>query len=208
VAIAKAKAEDKVALDKENWFQKIPVQPRGQLTSAKGFTTKLMDLADRFDALGETNEAAAKDSELGKLSPGLAGWGQWQTGKFIAGTEENKLRSLLLTLVPTTARLMGEVGNLAQNEQERVISATLGNITSSPKDIAGRLRELARLNQDLVLNKMKDWKAGLTQGGDTVLNDLATLQAKPISAPTPAPSVPTVGETFNGQKVISVRKIK
>jgi hypothetical protein len=190
---SRVKAEQVKTQVSEDWLNKVPVQARTQLISAKGFTTQLMDLADRFDKLQVSNEEKATKSELGKLAPGAAGWAAWQTNKFIGGTEENKLRSLLLTLVPTTARLMGEVGNLAQNEQDRVISATLGNITSEPKDIAGRVRELARLNQNLVLTKAKDWKIGIGgAGGDAIISDLSALAAKPLVATGPTPVVTPV----------------
>ncbi len=156
-------------IEKKDWFSQIPVQPRNQITSAVGVTAQLDKLAKEFE------------SDIGS-------WTEWQAKKEIGGTRENELYSQMLSLVPTAARLFGEVGNLAKEEQQRVITATLGGITSGPQAVAQRLRNLATMGRTITAERAKAFKVGIMGGGDALLAQIETSASTSVPAGKPDPA--------------------
>lgn len=150
----------------KDWWDEVPVAVKQNISQLKGLSSKLNDIASLFDNY-------------------KGNWAQYQATKDIAGTEANKLMTQVLSLVPTTARMLGEVGNLAQQEQERIISSTLGNFTSNPENIADRLRALAKNGLDIGASRLESFKTGNTEGGDALLNSLKSEIVTPSSAATP-----------------------
>lgn len=115
-------------------WDKIPAAAKSQFAMAEGTFNELRALADQFDTL---NLTAA----------------EYQVAKQVPGSKSDLAYSKALTLVPTAARLMGEVGNLNEFEQQRQIQSTLGSRLSGTQSIAARLRQLADTAESMTNNR-------------------------------------------------------
>lgn len=134
-----------------SFWESIQPTDRVKLATSKGQISAIRDLANTFEQLGGNAATFQAESKLNPQSP------------------ENLALAKLNILVPSTARLMGEVGNLAQPEQERLINATLGSVLSGPKSIAARLRQLADTAEGIIDSKTTAYKAAFETGGESML---------------------------------------
>lgn len=137
----------------KDFWEKIPAAQKQAFTAAKGQISELRKLADRFEGLNET----AAELAITKRVP---------------GSEADLAISSMNTAVPSTARLLGEVGNLAQEEQERLIRATLGGPLSGTQSIAARLRQLADFAENKIATSLEANKIAAEQGGEALLQTL------------------------------------
>lgn len=144
----------------EAWWKDVPPADKQKLTQAKGVVGQLDKLAQDFE---NANITAA----------------EFVATQDISGTKANQLKSRMMTLIPNTVRLMGDVGNLAEGEQRRVIDATLGNFTSGTKGAAQRIRNLAEQSQGIVQSKLEGYKLAQTDPSSLLIRDPASK--KPIT---------------------------
>lgn len=119
---------------KPSAWDKIPASAKTQFAMAEGTFKELRSLADQFENL---NLTAA----------------EYQVARRVPGSASDLAYSKALTLVPTAARLMGEVGNLNEFEQQRQIQSTLGSALSGSESIAKRLRQLANTAEEMTNNR-------------------------------------------------------
>ena len=142
-----------------SFWESIQPADRVKIVTSQGQVSTIRDLANTFEKMGGNALTLQTQSKLNPQSP------------------ENLALAKLNILVPSTARLMGEVGNLAQPEQERLINATLGSIISGPKAIAARLRQLADTAEGIINSKTTAYKAAFETGGEAMLPDGITTSA-------------------------------
>lgn len=133
------------------FWDAIPAADKTKIATSKGQTEAIRRLADRFESLGGN---ALTLQARANVNP---------------NSEENLAMANMNILVPSTARLLGEVGNLAESEQQRLIDATLGSKISGPKAIAARLRLLADEAENIINLKVGGYKAAYESGGEALL---------------------------------------
>lgn len=139
---------------KKDWWDTLTGAERQKFGTVVGQTKELRNLAEQFRAL----EAFGPELRLQGLVP---------------GSPADLALSKMNALVPSTARLLGEVGNLAQQEQERLIEATLGSSLSGSESIAKRLEQLAATSESAVRNQMETYNAATEGGGNAILGLLS-----------------------------------
>lgn len=149
-AARKQYAEPKAQKD---FWENVPKPQQGSFTAASGQISELRKLAAEFRNIG----SYAPKLNLQKLEP---------------GSKADRAFAKMNTLVPSTARLLGEVGNLAQEEQARLISATLGGPTSGTESIARRLDDLADTAESKITTSLEAYKTTSQYGGEGLLQQL------------------------------------
>lgn len=147
---AKPKPEPKPEKD---WYEKLPSGQKQKLTAATGLVNKLDELAAKFDSL----QMSAPEYQLKAIIP---------------GSEANLAYAQALSLLPQMSRLMGEMGNLSQQEQVRQLESTLGSFLSGSTSIAARMKQLADTGRDIMIGQIETARTGLTKGGDVLLQEL------------------------------------
>lgn len=147
-----ADAAAKAVLEKggDDWFKDIAAADQTKISGGRGTIGALKGLAEQF-----------KNYD-GSLA-------EYQLGKNIDGYEAFDLDAALSTMVPQTVRLLGEVGNLNEGEQQRIIKATLGNVTSHPHNIGKRLDALSELANKIMATKLETYKEGLSGSSEALL---------------------------------------
>lgn len=158
-----AKQAKEEVTTKTDFWDKIPAAQKQAFTSAEGQVSELRKLAERFQKLG------SNAAEL-------------QISKRVPGSEADLAISSMNTAVPSTARLLGEVGNLAQEEQERLIRATLGGSLSGSESIAARLNQLANFAENKIAKSLEAHKIAVEQGGAALLEKLQNGEVQPPPA--------------------------
>lgn len=185
-----AKASGKTAgegVSSSNWWKDVPATDKSKLTQAKGVISQLDKLAQDFEIAGMS--AAEFRSKMD-----------------ISGTKANELKSRMMTLIPNTVRLMGDVGNLNEGEQQRVIDATLGNFTSGTEGAAQRIKNLADQSQGIVQSKLEGFK--LAQTDPSSLLERGSPNSTDLKqSMIPEGAVPT-GETSKGKPVYIINGVK
>lgn len=191
----KANAEGAIARAKEgkDWIQKAPQSVLTQATKIEGVSSQLQKLADEFDTLGSS---AVK----------------FQVRKNISGTKENELSSKMNQLLPSAVKMLGETGNLAEQEQARILTSTLGNTTSNTKEIATRLRNLGSMAKTINISSLEATKSAIEEGGDDLLSRLKQSAAQTSSPVQPNFPTPPPGYELTGKRDAhgnyGIRKIK
>lgn len=159
------KAElDKVLASKspkeaKDWWESVGVEQRSRFTSVIGQADALRNLAQKF----RDNPSYGIALQAKSLKP---------------GSPADLAFSEMKALVPSTVKTLGDSGNLAKEEQERVLDATLGSVLSGSESIASRLDQLADLVQTKVGSQMKSYKLAAEQGPEALL---AAIERKPES---------------------------
>lgn len=153
-----------------DWFSKVPAADRAKIASAEGTINSLSGLAEGLKGL-----------KIGRA--------EFQASKWIASTKTYDLLSTLRLQLGKIARLGGDVGNIAEQEQKRIESALAGNATSSPYDMARRVDNLVQRVRDNVVSTLQSHKTGITQGGDALMSRLEGL-GSPSDIPTDQSEVP------------------
>jgi len=138
-----------------DWWSSIPTAQKTKFTSALGFSDELKALAKQFRNL-DANAV------------------QLQAGSLVPGSPADLAISKMKSLVPSTARLLGEVGNLAQEEQQRLIDSTLGSELSGSQSIAARLEQLEKTAKDVVTKQMQAYQTVSASGADALLQQIVT----------------------------------
>lgn len=154
-----------VATEKD-WFDKLPAAQKVAFGSVNSQVSALRELAQQYRALG----ANAVEYNIAKQIPGSA-----------ADLAESKLQ----TLVPSTVKMLGDTGNLSQQEQENVKNATLGGRLSGSESIAARLEQLADMAESKTIASLEQYKTGYTQGGDVLLQQIKSGVPTAATAQTP-----------------------
>ena len=162
--IAKAAAQRKAAEPKDAW-ESIGKEDQTKLVTAKGQIAELRDLANKFRTL----DSYALSKGIASLSP---------------SSETSLAIARMNILVPSTARLMGEVGNLAQQEQDRLIKSTLGDWRSGTETIAKRLEQLANSASNIVENKLSSYQTAAKYGIEGLKQELQATRKQPEPVPT------------------------
>lgn len=177
---------NKKAVEGKDAWESIGKEDQTKLVTAKGQIAELRDLAKTFQSL-----------DLSALSKGIA--------ELNPSSETAMAIARMNILVPTTARLMGEVGNLAQPEQERLIKSTLGDLRSGTQSIAKRLNQLANSANNIIENKLKTYEIASKYGIAGVLADLQTTKntaTTPLTTDT-APTVSTVNNSISRLQAVA-----
>lgn len=144
---------------KDAWLL-IPESQRNKISTAKGQIQELRNLATTFREL--------------ELSAG-----PYNVAKQVPGSKTDLAVSTMNTMVPSTARLFGEVGNLAQGEQERLIKATLGGRLSGTESVAKRLEALADIGTNIITNQLQTYQKAAESGLAGVLSDIQQTKTSP-----------------------------
>ena len=121
---------------KKDWWEGLAATERMKFGTVIGQTNELRQLAQQFRQLN----AFGPELRLEALAP---------------GSKADLAMSKMNALVPSTARLLGEVGNLAQQEQDRLIDATMGSVLSGSESIAKRLEQLADTSERTVKQQIQ-----------------------------------------------------
>lgn len=143
----------------KDWWESLGVEQRGRFTSVVGQADALRNLAQKF----RDNPSYGLALRAKSLKP---------------GSPADLAFSEMKALVPSTVKTLGDTGNLAQEEQQRVLDATLGSVLSGSESIASRLDQLADLVQTKVGSQMKSYKLAAEQGPEALL---AQIERKPES---------------------------
>lgn len=151
---AKPKPEPK---PEQDWFEKLPKSEQGKLWGAKSLTNEISDLADQFAQL-----------DMSAVT--------YQAESRIPGTPANLAFSKATSLLPQIAILMGQKGNLAEQEQVRQLQATLGSIISGTGSIAARMKQVANAARNITVGEMESARTSITKGGDVLLQELKQSQ--------------------------------
>jgi len=161
--IAKAAAQRKAAEPKDAW-EYISKEDQQKIVTAKGQIAELRDLANKF-------------KKLNLYAPGkeIASWDP--------GTDTSLAIDRMNILVPSTARLLGEVGNLAQQEQDRLIKSTLGDWRSGTGTIAKRLDQLADSASNIIEKKLSSYQTAAKYGIEGLKQELQATRKQPESVP-------------------------
>jgi hypothetical protein len=105
------------------WFKDISPGQLEPLVTAKGTTVEMLQLASDFEKL--------KQNAL-----------EFQSTVNIAGTPANLAYSRLAAIIPRIVRLGGATGAMSDMEEKRIMSATIGNMSSGTASIAERIKGL------------------------------------------------------------------
>lgn len=151
--LAAARKQYAETIPQKDFWETIPKSQQTSFTAASGQVNELRKLAAEFRDIG----SYAPKLNLQKLEP---------------GSKADRAFSKMNTLVPSTARLLGEVGNLAQEEQARLIRATLGGPTSGTESIAKRLEDLADTAESKITTSLEAYKTTSQYGGEGLLQQL------------------------------------
>lgn len=152
----------------KDWFETLSKPQQDAIRSTRGKVAELRQLANQF----RQTEANAIGINVGKQ---------------IAGSKVDLAVAKMNSLVPTVARLMGEVGALSTFDQEQMIKATLGGRTSGSQSIAARLDQLASAAERMSLEAIKTAKLTSEKGGDALL---AAMSGNVDTTPPPVINTP------------------
>ena len=124
VAVQAARAAAKPAASSIDWFKNVGQEQIGSLAGAKGTTAAMLQIAAVFKKLN--------------LNPL-----EFQSAVNIAGTKANLAYSELAALIPRIVRLGSATGAMSDMEEKRIMSATIGNMSSGTASIAERIEALS-----------------------------------------------------------------
>lgn len=143
--------------DKEpkTWWDELSKPQQQKFNFARAQVNELRSLAQQFKNLDNT----AAGLQIKAIEP---------------GSPQDLALSKMKTLVPSTARLLGEVGNLAQEEQQRLIDATLGSKLSGSESISKRLNQLADTADNVIQTQTKAYQDIAKFGPDVVFTNKIT----------------------------------
>lgn len=144
----------------KDWFDKLPAPQKTAYQSVDSQVFALRQLAQQYRALGLNAIGYNFEKQIPKSGADLA-------------------ESKLLTLVPSTVKMLGDTGNLSQQEQENVKNATLGGRLSGSESIAARLEQLADMAESKTIASLEQARIAYTQGGDVLLQQLKAKQGAP-----------------------------
>jgi hypothetical protein len=147
----------------KDWFETLSKPQQDAIRSTRGKVSELRALAQQF-----------RDTDATAI--GI------QAGRQVAGSKVDLAMSKMDSLVPTVARLMGEVGNLSIFDQEQMIKATVGGRLSGSQSIAARLDQLATAAERMSLEAMKTAKLTSERGGDALI---AAMEGRTDTTPPP-----------------------
>ena len=119
-----ARAAAKPAASSIDWFKNVGQEQLGSLAGAKGTTAAMLQIATVFKKLN--------------LNPL-----EFQSAVNIAGTKANLAYSELAALIPRIVRLGSATGAMSDMEEKRIMSATIGNMSSGTASIAERIEALS-----------------------------------------------------------------
>ncbi len=119
LAMQAAKQAAKPTASSIDWFKNIGQEQLGSLAGAKGTTAAMLQIASVFKKLN--------------LNPL-----EFQSTVNIAGTPANLAYSELAALIPRIVRLGSATGAMSDMEEKRIMSATIGNMSSGTASIAER----------------------------------------------------------------------
>ena len=145
------------AAEEKDWYMQLPVSRRESLSKISGEADQIRGLADKFRSIGFN----AVELNLAKQLP---------------GSDTDLAFSQMNTMVSGIVKMLGDTGNLAQQEQENVKNALLGDRTSGTQTIAAKLDQLADMAESKVLQSLEAEKTGITKGGDVLLEQLRARQ--------------------------------
>ena len=153
----------KTAPEEKDWYMQLPVNRREALSKISGEADQIRGLAEKFRNIGFN----AVELNVARQVP---------------GSQTDLAISQMNTMVPGIVKMLGDTGNLAQQEQENVKKALLGDKTSGAQTIAAKLDQLADMAESKVLQSLEAEKTGIIKGGDVLLEQLRARQkASPAS---------------------------
>jgi len=173
---AKAKYRaPKEGKEKKDWFQGLPTNLQTRFVQVKGVSDELKQLRDDFESMKMYGIDFAAQSK-------------------IPGSKAELLASRMKTLLPNVVRTMGEVGNLAQQEQQRVLDSTLGSMFSGTESTSKRLNNLLNQFENISKTAATNFKQAYEKGGDIL------LESRPSETISTAP---VTGQNLNIQALMN-----
>ena len=157
LAVQAARAAAKPATAPVAWLEKIPAALRAKFSLAPGVISELKQLATDARKIGLN----AIDYNIQKNIP---------------GTPAELHYAKMLALIPQTARLMGEVGNLNISEVDKLIQSTFGSRLSGMESIAKRIDGLTSSATNIVNTQAKIFENMYKPEGGASLFDAITVQ--------------------------------
>jgi len=146
----------------KDWYMQLSQSRREALSKISDKADQIRGLADKFRNIG-----------FNAL--------QLNVARQVPGSDTDLAISQMNTIVPGIVKMLGDTGNLAQQEQENVKKAFLGDRTSGAQTIAARLEQLADMAESKVLQSLEAEKTGITKGGDVLLEQLRARQGTPAA---------------------------
>ena len=175
---AKAKAGNKPQKD---FFESLTALEKQVARLVPRFADKLEEIAGEYEALG-------KDQ-------GVMGY---QFKSLISGTKANDLNSRVKLLLPKVIKLLGQSGNLNEQEQVRALESSLGNLTSDPTDISKRIKDTSSLLRDVSIGVLESAKTTKEQGGQGLID---AMQQKTTPALLPYTREQLLSEGYSGEEI-------
>ena len=157
IAMQAARAAAKPAPSPVAWLEKIPAALRAKFSLAPGVISELKQLATDARKIG-----------LDAI--------EYNIQKNIPGTPAELHYARMLALIPQTARLMGEVGNLNISEVDKLIQSTFGSKLSGMESIAKRIDGLTSSATNIVNTQAKIFENMYKPEGGASLSDAITVQ--------------------------------
>jgi hypothetical protein len=152
----------RTAPEEINWYMQLPASRREALSKISGEADQIRGLAEKFRNIGFN----AVELNVARQVP---------------GSNTDLAISQMNTMVPGIVKMLGDTGNLAQQEQENVKNALLGDRTSGAQTIAAKLEQLADMAEAKVFQSLEAEKTGITKGGDVLLEQLRKKQKAPAA---------------------------
>lgn len=163
---AKIEADAKAgAKSPKDFFESLTAPEKQVARLVPKFADKLEEIANEYAALGK---------EQGAIG--------YQFKSFVSGTKANDLNSRIKLLLPKVIKLLGQSGNLNEQEQVRALESSLGNWTSNPTEISSRIKETSNLLRDVSIGVLESAKIAKETGGQGLID-----QMKASSPPTVPP---------------------
>ena len=156
--------EIKLEESKEAW-KNVPAAERPKLTGGLGQAAILRELAQRFLALD-------------MYAP------EFQSARGIPGSEANLAAAQMRQMLPGIVRTLGDVGNIAIEEQKQILDSTMGSLISGSESVAKRLNQLADLTESTINYKIQNYSKVSKYGIEGL-----------VKAPTPTPTTAPAPET-------------
>lgn len=144
------------------WLEKVPAALRAKFSLAPGVINELKQLA-----------TDAREIGLNAID--------YNIQKNIPGTPAELHYAKMLALIPQTARLMGEVGNLNISEVDKLIQSTFGSRLSGMESVAKRIDGLTSSATNIVNTQAKIFENMYKPEGGASLSDALMLNRGPYS---------------------------
>ena len=172
--------EIKLQESKEAW-KAVPASEKPKLTGGLGQAAILRELAQRF-------------ATLDMYAP------RFQIEKEVQGSDANLAAAQMRQMLPGIVRTLGDVGNIAIEEQKQILDSTMGSLLSGSESVSKRLLQLADYAENVIKNKAAAYSRTAKYGLEGLM---------PPTPPTATPAAtPTATMTEQTDKAAVLQQMK